>query len=95
MGAEWDSRFSVAIGFILTVVIVFILSNFLKGCESFGEVLIATVLGILVGLTFFYINKAIFTQESMNFLGLPYLVNKSQEGSPIYVCSTQPNNQIE
>jgi hypothetical protein len=92
MGAEWSSRFSVALGFILTVTSIFIISTFIKSCASFGEISIATILGILVGLVFFYINKVIFTQESMNFLGLPYLVQKDQVGSPIYVCSTQPNN---
>jgi hypothetical protein len=92
MGAEWNSRYSVAIGFILTLVSIVIISTFTKGCSSFGEIAIATVLGIFIGLIFFYINKAIFTQESMNFLGLPFLVNKNEVGSPIYVCSTQPNN---
>ncbi len=92
MGAEWSSRFSVALGFILTVISVFIISNFVKGCVSFGEICIATILGIFVGLIFFYINKVIFSQESINFLGLPYLVQKDEVGSPIYVCSSQPNN---
>ena len=44
-------------------------------------------MAIIVGTVFFYINKAVFGEEAINFLGLPYLVNKEKEGSPIYVCS--------
>lgn len=92
MGSEWKSRFSVALGFILTFTVLFILTRFWRGCDSFGEIAIATMLGIIVGLVFFYINKSVFKDESINFLGLPYLVQKDQEGSPIYVCSAEKNN---
>ena len=44
-------------------------------------------MAVIVGVIFFYINKAIFGVEAMNFLGLPYLVSKESEGSPIYVCA--------
>jgi len=88
MGSEWDSRFAVALGFILTFTTLFIIVRFMRGCDTFGEISIATILGILSGLLFYAINKAIFGQESMNFLGLPFLVQKDKEGSPIYVCST-------
>jgi hypothetical protein len=29
----------------------------------------------------------LFGMESINFLGLPYIVNKNEVGSPIYVCA--------
>ena len=88
MGAEWESRYTVSMIFIIALIILISLIRYLKGCESFTEVLIAIILGLIVGLVFFVINNNIFGKESMNFLGLPFIVEKNKEGSPIYVCSS-------
>jgi hypothetical protein len=53
--------------------------------------MVATMFGIMVGLIFYFINSSLVGQESMNFLGLPLLINKSDNGSSIYVCSTEEN----
>ena len=45
------------------------------------------MLAFIVGSIFFYVNKSLFGEESMNFLGLPYLVDKNSQGAPIYVCA--------
>jgi hypothetical protein len=87
MGAEWESRYTVSISFITALVMLISLIHYLKGCEPFTEILIAIILGLIVGFILFVINNNIFGKESMNFLGLPFIVEKNQEGSPIYVCS--------
>jgi len=46
------------------------------------------IAAILLGSIFFYLNKLIFGDESVNFLGLPYIVSKESLGSPIYICSS-------
>lgn len=86
MGPEWASRTVMAYTFIGIVLGVFILFRFMN-CESVGEIAIAAVLAVMVGAIFFYVNKSVFGQEGMNFLGLPYLVSKESQGSPIYVCA--------
>lgn len=86
MGAEWSSRSTVAYTFIALVLAAFIAARLWK-CDTMTEVLMAFTMAIVVGAMFFYINKAVFGEEAMNFLGLPYLVNKNETGSPIYVCS--------
>jgi hypothetical protein len=91
MGTEWSSRSLVAYVFIALVLAVFIISRITKCDDSIGEVIIALVLAVITGVLFFIINKSIFGQESMNFLGLPYLTQKGTDcnGNPkdIYVCA--------
>jgi hypothetical protein len=76
------------------IVCTFILTRiFLSGCDdTLGEIIIATVLAVIVGYIFFYLNKSLFGAESMNFLGLPVLASKGTDsnGNPneIYVCAS-------
>jgi hypothetical protein len=87
MGQEWASRSTVAYVFIALFVVAFILVRYIV-CDSISEILIALVCAIIVGVIFFSINKTIFGIESMNFLGLPYMISKEKTGSSIYVCSS-------
>ncbi len=91
MGGSWPARKIVAYAFIGIVLAVFIALRYLY-CDSFSEILIAVMLGAIAAAIFFAINKAIFGEESMNFLGLPYLVTKESQGSPIYVCAAQKDD---
>ena len=86
MGPEWASRSKVAYTFISLVVLAFIAARW-HSCDNLSEITVALLMAAIVGVIFFYINKAIFGVEAMNFLGLPYLVSKESEGSPIYVCA--------
>ena len=87
MGAEWAGRSMSAYLFIGLVITAFIFVRTFKCDESIGEMLIACLFAIIVGVIFFSIHKMIFGVESINFLGLPYLVDKASQGSPIYVCA--------
>lgn len=94
MGENWKTRSMVAYTFMALIVGTFILTRiFLSGCDdTLGEIIIATVLAVIVGYIFFYLNKSLFGMESMNFLGLPVLVSKGAKsnGDPteIYVCAS-------
>ncbi len=92
MGIEWSSRYAFSMVFILLIPALYILIRYLSGCETLGEMMIGTVFGIMIALIFYFINSSLCGQESMNFLGLPLLINKSDNGSSIYVCSTEENN---
>lgn len=86
MGREWTTRSTVSYVFIGLFLLAFFLARY-SVCESMSELFIAMGIAILVGSLFFFVNKAVFGIESVNFLGLPYLVRKDETGSPIYVCS--------
>lgn len=91
MGPEWSSRSTVAYTFIGLVLVAFITAR-LWSCDSMGEVIMAFTMAIVVASIFFTINKAIFGEEAMNFLGLPYMVSKESSGAPIYVCAADTNS---
>ncbi len=92
MGIEWSSRYAFSMVFILLIPALYILIRYLSGCDTLGEMMVGTVFGIMIALIFYFINSSLCGQESMNFLGLPLLINKSDNGSSIYVCSTEENN---
>lgn len=92
MGGSWPARKIMAYVFTGIVLAVFIGVRFLY-CDSFSEIMMAAIFGAITASILFAINKAIFGEEAMNFLGLPYMVSKESEGSPIYVCAaTDPTS---
>lgn len=93
MGNEWSSRKKVAYSFIGIFILAFIIARWLSGCDTKMEIVIAILCAMIIGFVFYFVNKSIFGVESMNFLGLPYLISKESKGSPIYVCSADVNQQ--
>ena len=92
MGTDWQARYSVAISFIVVLTALFLLVRYIRGCESGGEMAVAVGLGVAVGAGLYFAHNAIFGPDSMNFLGLPFLINKATEGNPIYVCAATKAN---
>lgn len=88
MGPEWTSRATVAYVFIGLVLSLFLISRWYS-CDSIGELMIAVLFAVIIGVIFFKLNKSVFGVEAMNFLGLPYMVSKESKGSPIYVCAAE------
>lgn len=84
---DWAARPYVAYAFILLFILAFIGLR-MNECKDNGpEVTIAVFLAIIVGWGFYRLNVSIFGKEGVNFLGLPYLVSKSEDGTPIYTCA--------
>ena len=88
---EWASRCTFAYSFIIMILLIFMLFRW-NSCEYLGELSISIILALITGISFFNINKKIFGEESMNFLGLPFLVSKESQGSPIYICASESKN---
>ena len=86
---DWSSRSIAAYACIGIVVAIFVLARLLLCTDTFGEMVIAMTLAVIVGTVFFFVNKKLFGMEGMNFLGLPYLVSKEEKGAPIYVCAAE------
>jgi len=84
MGANWGSRviFS-AICAALLLILFYIRAI---PCSTHLSLIGAILLGALAGIGFWYLNSALFGKESMNFAGLPYLTDKTENGQPLYTC---------
>jgi len=89
MGPEWTPRASFAYSFIAILTLGLTLSRWMTGCDGLTEIFVAAFFGLLVGIILFSIHKAIFGPEGINFLGLPFLVDRTRTGSDIYVCAPQ------
>jgi hypothetical protein len=83
----WSTRVRVSAYSIGILLFVLICSRLYKECDTLGGVLVAVVLGLLFGWFGYIINSKIFGLESMNFLGLPYMKSRKEDGNPIYVCN--------
>ena len=88
MGQDWKSRFPFGIAMIILWCISSVGLRALYGCESIGEIGLALLIGAVVGVSMYFVNTHLFGMESVNFLGLPYLVNKMDEKNPLYVCTS-------
>lgn len=93
--SEWNSRCITAYILIFVVVLSFIIVRWSFCKESIKEIGISFILAIVTGIVFFYINMAIAGKESMNFLGLPYIVSKESKGDPIYICAKDGNTELK
>ena len=87
MGSNWEWRGYIAYLFIALTVLLIIVARLISGCDTGSDVIVAVVCAIITGVIFFLLNKSLFGIESMNFLGLPYLLNKDDNGDAIYICA--------
>jgi len=86
MGQQWWPRTLFAATGIVLLTILFLVGR-ITTCEPMSEVLIGLILGMGFGILFYVINLNLFGLDAMNFNGLPILVNKTDQGSSIYVCA--------
>lgn len=87
MGQDWKGRIIFSTVFTCLIPVLVLFYRMSLGCETFTEILIAAFAGFCVGGIFYVINYKLFGVDGINFLGLPYMVNKNEQGSDIYVCA--------
>ena len=69
------------------VTLAYAVFKVLIDCDSLSSVSLALLLGGLVGLFLVYQNVKLFDKNSVNFMGIPLLRNRSADNKPIYICS--------
>jgi len=87
MQNDWKTRYGFGIAMIVIWCLAAVLLRGAFSCDPISEIGLAFFIGSAVGLSMFFANTNLFGIESVNFLGLPYLVNKMEGGSPLYVCT--------
>jgi hypothetical protein len=87
MGQEWWPRLPFAVFGIIILTLLFLLGRFYGCGDSPTEIMLALFTGLICGILLYIVNLNVFGLEAMNFNGLPILVNKTDQGSSIYVCA--------
>jgi hypothetical protein len=87
MGQDWAPRTVFAAAGIFLLTILFVLARIFGCGDSTNDVLLALFTGLGCGIIFYYVNVSLFGLDGINFNGLPILVNKTDQGSSIYVCA--------
>jgi hypothetical protein len=91
MGQNWWPRIIFSIVGISLLTLLFILGRVGGSCDTWGSIAFALLTGLGCGFLFYFINLNLFGLEGLNFNGLPNLVNKTDQGSPVYVCAPPSN----
>lgn len=92
MGPIWSSRLAFGLSFVVLMTAFMVVYQVIRGCDTLMGVGMALFFGCITGAMFYFVNYNLFGVEAMNFLGLPYVVNKSDQGTPIYVCAPTLSN---
>jgi hypothetical protein len=87
MGPIWKGRLIFSSAFVGILLLFLTIYRFFTGCDTLMTVFVALFIGAITGTVFYFINYSVFGIEAMNFLGLPYVVDKSDQSNPIYVCA--------
>jgi hypothetical protein len=90
MGPDWSGRFYFVVIMAPLIALAMLGMYWWTSCFTLQGGLLAVGAGCLAGGALYLLNKTLFGPEGMNFLGLPYLINKADAGDPIYICSAAP-----
>lgn len=80
-------QYYISMSSLMAIVFIYLIYLLLYGCESMGSSTSALLFGGITAIIIVSINVQLFGKDSINFLGIPLLRNKTVDGKPIYICS--------
>ena len=87
LSSSYTTRTYVTMSLLAGITILYASFRVATGCETISSVSIGLVLGLIVGYFLVYQNTQLLNKNSINFLGIPLLRNKTADNQPIYICS--------
>lgn len=87
--SEWNARIPLSLTFSLLFLVVFLLWRYWNSCDDVLTILGSLVFGSVAGGLIYLVHVYLFGRDSINFLGVPVLADKTATGRPLYVCSKQ------
>ena len=87
LDSSYLTRSTTTMYLLAGVTLAYAVFKVLIDCDSLSSVSLALLLGGLVGLFLVYQNVKLFDKNSVNFMGIPLLRNRSADNKPIYICS--------
>ncbi len=92
LGPEYAARFYIAVA--VTALLLFATMTFrlAYACDGVGIMLISALIGFVVGGLLVYQNNYLLGRDATNFSGIPLLQERTKDGKPLYVCTTNQVN---
>ena len=87
LGPEYAARFYIAIFVSALLLFATMTYRLAYGCDGVGILIITLLLGLTVGGLLAYQNVYLLGRDSVNFAGVPLLVERTKDGKPLYVCT--------
>lgn len=87
LDSSYMTRSYITMGLVFGITLLYAFFRIYTECESITSVSIALFLGAIVGYFLVYQNTQLLNKNSINFLGIPLLRNKTADNEPIYICS--------
>lgn len=84
---DWKSRIPMSAIFGTIFLFGFIAWRFMNSCENIVPMVGSLLLGITVGTIVQRVHYSGFGPDSVNFLGVPLLLDRAADGKPMYICS--------
>ena len=88
LSGDIEVRTQVALVLSLLFMLVTLVFRSTYGCESFGTLLLSSILGFIAGMFLVYQNIALFGREGINILNIPIIQSALEQGKPMYVCGS-------
>ena len=80
-------QYNISITCLAVFAILYLLYVLTTQCDSNGSAITGLVLGSITAMIIVNINIQLFGKDSINFVGIPLLRNRSADGKAIYICS--------
>jgi len=80
-------QYYISISLLVLLSIVYLMIRLTNECETSGSAISGLFFGSLIGALLVNLNVQLFGKDSINFLGIPLLRNRTADGKPIYICS--------
>lgn len=89
LGPEYAARFYIAV--VISTLLLFstITYRLAFGCDGVGVLIVTTIIALVLGGMLAYQNVHLLGRDSVNFAGIPLLIERTKDGKPLYVCTTK------
>lgn len=86
---EWKIRIPLSILFTTILLLCFTFWRVLNTCDKLWIALVSVLFGLLTGGGIQLLHTYLFGRDSINFLGVPLLADRSTTGGKQYICAKQ------
>ena len=87
LGGDVNMRTTIATSLSVLFILFMFIYRINYGCDSFGNVLLTMILGLVAGVALVIQNLALFGRSGVNILNLPLLISAAEAGKPMFVCA--------